>query len=83
MLDFVAVFGYAPDFPGPISYTDFDTGKLIGAMSFEEAASIASEWAARHNALNRSDGCRVISVTEIELEEIEATETEEGDRLDS
>ncbi len=38
----------------------------IEAASFLEALYIASEWAARHNGINRSNGCRVISVMEIE-----------------
>ena len=73
MLHFAAVFGYDPDFPGPIKHTAFETAMSIEAANFLEAVYIASAWAMRHNGINRSDGCRVISVMEVE----------EDDQLDS
>jgi hypothetical protein len=66
-----AVFGYEPDFPGPISYTDFDTAMIIEADSLLEAAHIANAWAERHNQLNHSDGCELLSVTRVEPDEDE------------
>lgn len=66
-----AIFGYEPDFPGPIVYTDLDTAMIIEADSLLEAAQFASAWAARHNLLNHSDGCEILSVTRIEADDDE------------